>query len=46
MEMMEVQVPQHAGLAAQGVDERVGNAGDAGKVDVIPVPDALHGLIG
>jgi len=33
-------------VAAQGIDEHVGDAGDAGKVDMIPAPDAAHGFIG
>jgi hypothetical protein len=46
MEMMEVQATQFVRVAAQGIDEHVGDAGDAGEVDMIPAPDAAHGFIG
>jgi hypothetical protein len=46
MEMMEMQVTQFTGPAAQGVDEDVGDAGNRREVDVIPAPDAFHRLVG
>ena len=45
MEMMEMQVTQFPGPAAQGVDEDVGDAGDRREMDVIPAPDAADGFV-
>ena len=46
MEMVEVQVLQLCGTAAEGLDEDVRHAGDAGQVDVVAAADGFDGLVG
>ena len=45
VEVVEVEVLEFTRPAAQGVDEDVRDAGDAGEVDVIPAPDAADGFV-